>query len=299
MSTKNWLIALLAALSLPSGPVQADTVIAHEGRQFIVESSSGGSHAALLAVRRVGGVVTRELPIISGVSARLSPAQETRLGRYRGITMFPDSAVVTQGTPTTSNPTIPDVYQRAMLGVNTLASQGFNGAGVTVAIVDSGILHPYQNSALTVDLNHNYRLSAQYDAGQDLVIDAAHPCAHNNCANDGWGHGSHIAGLIASSDVADSYLNGEPQGIAPMVKLVNVKAFNDTGAGSHSTVLAGLNWILANRTTYGSIRVVNLSFGAPPRSFYWNDPIDQAVMKQLSLELAEGSFNRVTVDGDT
>jgi subtilisin family serine protease len=44
-------------------------------------------------------------------------------------------------------------------------------------------------------------------------------------------------------------------------------------------VLNGLNWILANKSTYGSIRVVNMSFGAKPQSFYWNDPIDQAVMK--------------------
>ena len=57
-----------------------------------------------------------------------------------------------------------------------------------------------------------------------------------------------------------------------------MKAFDGNGTSSYATVLNGLNWIFANRLTY-NIRVLNLSFAAKPQSFYWNDPIDQAVMK--------------------
>jgi serine protease AprX len=64
-----------------------------------------------------------------------------------------------------------------------------------------------------------------------------------------------------------------------MARLISVKAFNGTGTATYTDVLNGLNWIYNNRTTYGAIRVVNMSFGAAPTSFYWNDPIDQAVMK--------------------
>ncbi len=42
-------------------------------------------------------------------------------------------------------------------------------------------------------------------------------------------------------------------------------------------MIAGLNWIVANQKKY-NIRVLNLSFGAPPQSYYWDDPLDQAVM---------------------
>jgi serine protease AprX len=120
---------------------------------------------------------------------------------------------------------------------------------------------------------------AQYDATTSLLVDATHPCAKYPCANDGYGHGSHITSLLASSNTSEAILNGEPQGIAPMAKLISVKAFDSTGTGSYTTVLNGMNWILAHQKTYGAIRVVNMSFGAKPQSFYWNDPIDQAVMK--------------------
>ena len=99
------------------------------------------------------------------------------------------------------------------------------------------------------------------------------------CAQDSYGHGTHITSLLASSNTVDPALKGEPEGIAPMVKLVNVGAFDGYGFGTYTTVLNGLNWILQNQKTYGNIRVLNLSFGAPPQSFYWNDPVDMAVMK--------------------
>jgi len=66
-------------------------------------------------------------------------------------------------------------------------------------------------------------------------------------------------------------------GIAPKSNLVIVRAFNSDGAGTYANVIAGLNWIVANKAKY-NIRVLNLSFGATPQSDYWNDPLDQAVM---------------------
>jgi serine protease AprX len=70
---------------------------------------------------------------------------------------------------------------------------------------------------------------------------------------------------------------GTAFGIAPDANLVIVRAFDGTGAGSYTNVITGLNWIVANKNKY-NIRVLNLSFGAPPESFYWNDPLNQAAM---------------------
>src|ERR1019366_6410941 len=185
--------------------------------------------------------------------------------------------VSTNVAGSTSSLTI-DLYQRSFVGADLLAAQGINGAGVTVAVLDSGILRANPaNEFLTVDLNGAPRIPAQYDAINNVLVDAAHPCA--TCANDGYGHGTHVSSLILSSNTVDPVLQGQPQGIAPMAKLISVKAFDGTGTGSYASVLNGLNWILAHKSTYGAIRVVNLSFGAAPQSFYWNDPIDQAVMK--------------------
>ncbi|WP_343862799.1 S8 family peptidase, partial [Aliiglaciecola litoralis] len=72
--------------------------------------------------------------------------------------------------------------------------------------------------------------------------------------------------------------NGKYNGMAPDVYLLSVKAFDGTGSGSYTNVLDGLNYIYQNRARY-RIRVVNLSLGADVQSTYWNDPINQAVMR--------------------
>ena len=92
--------------------------------------------------------------------------------------------------------------------------------------------------------------------------------------SDPYGHGTHITSIAASGaqNLAGGYL-----GIAPKANLVVVRAFDGEGGGRYTDVIAGLNWIVANRAKY-NIRVLNLSFGAPPQSYYWDDPLNQAVM---------------------
>jgi serine protease AprX len=93
--------------------------------------------------------------------------------------------------------------------------------------------------------------------------------------DDQNGHGTHVSGIIASSlQSADGKFNG----IAPDVRLLSVKAFDADGKGSYTDVLDGLNYIYQKREDF-RIRVVNLSLGAEVQSTYWNDPINQAVMR--------------------
>jgi serine protease AprX len=281
MSPRFRILSLCAALGILAGPLATGAPAARGAGIYIVEDRgcTAGATCAVRAVRRAGGLGMTELPIVNGVSAHLSSAALARLRRTPGIELFADSAVTTQGTSTPLSQTTPDIYQRAMVGVDELAALGYNGAGVTVAVVDSGILQATGHSYLADDSNGNNRIVAQFDAIQNLLVDATHPCPAFPCVNDSWGHGSHVTGLIVSSNTTDSYLQGHPQGIAPMARLVNVKAFDGNGVGSYTTVLNALNWVLAHRTSYGKIGVVNLSFGAKPQSYYWNDPIDQAVMR--------------------
>ena len=91
---------------------------------------------------------------------------------------------------------------------------------------------------------------------------------------DPYGHGTHITSIAAGAAVTKF---GTSFGIAPAANLVIVRAFDAQGAGSYSNVISGLNWIVANQQKY-KIRVLNLSFGAPPQSNYWDDPLNQAVM---------------------
>ncbi len=178
LSNRVMFAAMLGVTVLPSA--------ANAGAQpprsgYIVEAAAAADAAR--AVRAVGGQVTGELPIINGVSALLSADQVARLSNTEGTQLFADFPVKTQSTSTAPLPeTTPDIYQRAMIGVNQLAAKGINGTGVTVAILDSGILQKQTLSYLTEDSNGKNRMVAQYDAINNILVDATHPCKNYPCA---------------------------------------------------------------------------------------------------------------------
>jgi serine protease AprX len=82
-------------------------------------------------------------------------------------------------------------------------------------------------------------------------------------------------------------------GIAPDAGVVVVQAFDDNGWGTYSNVIRGIDWIIAHRAQY-NIRILNCSFGAPPRSHYWQDPLNQAIMRAW-----EAGIVVVTSSGNT
>ena len=223
---------------------------------FIVETH--GDVSAAKAVRQIGGRVTRDLPIIDAVAAQLTSAQAARLRKSTNLSVFPDASVTPQGGP--------DAWNMPVMGVPQLHAQGINGTGVTVAVIDTGVGNANDSLPVIEDPNYHNRVLASYDAIANVSPSMTY---------DTVGHGTHITSIIMNSDTSDS---GKTQGIAPWAKLVWVRAFGANGAGTYSNVIAGMNWILTHKAQY-NIRVLNLSFGATPQSYYWNDPINQAAMK--------------------
>ena len=146
----------------------------------------------------------------------------------------------------------------ARIGADTLQQAGITGRGVTIAVLDSGLWE---------DLLQNY--GNRVLATVDVLNGGSGPIS-----GDPYGHGTHVTSIAAggAQNLAGQYLS-----IAPQANVVAVQAFDGTGEGTYVDVIAGLDWIVANRSKY-HIRVLNLSFGATPQSFYWNDPLDQAVM---------------------
>ena len=92
---------------------------------------------------------------------------------------------------------------------------------------------------------------------------------------DGSGHATHVSSLMLSSALT---AGGKYNGVAPGADLVSIRAFEGDGSGSYADVIRGIDWVIGNKDVYG-IRVLNLSFGAAPQSHYWDDPINQAVMR--------------------
>ena len=139
-------------------------------------------------------------------------------------------------------------------------SGGVNGAGITVAILDSGV-------APAKDLH--YRLIAF----KDFVNGRTAPY-------DDHGHGTHVAGIVAGSGASSSGLQAKRtyRGVAPGAGLVVAKVLDAQGGGNVADVLAGIEWCIANRTAY-NIRVMSLSLGHAVMESYKTDPLCQAVQK--------------------
>ncbi len=118
------------------------------------------------------------------------------------------------------------------------------GRGVGIAVIDSGITNWHD------DL---YRSgSGRVAHFKDFTTDTR---VWSNGAYDDYGHGTHVAGIIAGTGY-DS--NGKHKGIAPSSKLVGLKVMDRLGRGYMSDVIAAIDYAISVKATY-NIRVINLS----------------------------------------
>ena len=153
-----------------------------------------------------------------------------------------------------------DEYTTEATGADVASAQdGLTGAGVTVAVLDSGVQTP------RVDIQGRTVASVSF-VGDGTQTD------------DACGHGTHVAGIIAGDGTASSGPGcfRTFYGMARRASLVNVRVLDANGQGSVSGVIQGLGWAVAHKSDYG-IRVLNLSLGHPVGESYLTDPLCQAV----------------------
>src|SRR5262249_11389602 len=172
-------------------------------------------------------------------------------------------------------------YAGPAAGANVALSYGYAGAGVTVAVIDSGIAdHPDLADPATGRSRVVYRES--FVQGPD---------------HDGDGHGTHVAGIVAGNGKLSS---GALRGIAARAALVDLQALDQYGVGSDSSVIRALQRAIELKDVYG-IRVVNLSLGRPPMESYRLDPICQAVEAAwkagLVVVVSAGNYGRDGISG--
>jgi serine protease AprX len=142
-----------------------------------------------------------------------------------------------------------------LLGLGAIP--GVNGQGIGVAVVDSGI--------------------SPHAALVNKVVANVSTIAGDPSVSDAYGHGTHVAGIIAGNSTAarnvTTLFNG---GVAPGVQLINVRVLGADGVGRTSDVIAGIQWAVAHRAQY-NIRVINLSLGHPVMEPSETDPLCEAV----------------------
>jgi serine protease AprX len=141
---------------------------------------------------------------------------------------------------------------------------GYTGAGIGVAIIDSGITTWHDDLTNTT--------AKLFPYGNQRVAKFVDFVNGRTLPYDDNGHGSHVAGIIGGNG-RDS--QGEKTGIAPKASLVSLKVLDARGQGTISNIIAALGWIAKNAQTY-NIRVVNMSVGAGVYESYWTDPLTLA-----------------------
>ena len=147
------------------------------------------------------------------------------------------------------------------------------GKGVRIAVIDSGVTAWHDDLARTVNAGHG-PVGQRVMAFVDLVDGAA-------TAHDDFGHGTHVAGIIAGSGWD---ANGEYAGVAPGADLLVLRVLNGQGQGSVSDVIRAIDYTIANRVRF-HLRVINLSIGAAVFESYDTDPLTLAAKRAVDAGL--------------
>src|SRR5688572_30768344 len=133
---------------------------------------------------------------------------------------------------------------------------GVDGLGVGVAIVDSGITSWHDDLYLEKGEKGNGRRGRDRIVHfKDFTTPAISTLWTTEQSHDAYGHGTHVAGVIAGNGY-DS--RGARTGVAPAAHLIGLKVLDGDGHGYISNVIAAIDHAIAVRTTY-NIRVINLS----------------------------------------
>ena len=121
---------------------------------------------------------------------------------------------------------------------------GITGAGVNVAVLDTGVDVTHPDLASKIVAQHCFNRGGCLPDATD----------EGDIAQDENGHGTHVSGVIVSQG------SQSPRGIAPDAGLVAVRVLGSSGVGFSSDVIAGIDWVVANQASL-NVAAINLSLG--------------------------------------
>ncbi len=264
------LFSLLLCFPLLAAPAEKTVIVGFHG-------AIGESERQLIT--RKGGTIEHEFELIYALLAKLPDRAIPELRIHPGIDYIEEDKPLPPPSPLpVENPAWSNVaasvdeYQRSWgvqrISAGSAHSQGITGAGVKIAVIDTGI-----------DYNHP-ELKGNYRGGYDFVNNDDDP------VDDSLrGHGTLVAGIIAAR------VNGQGVvGVAPEASLYALKIMDSNGASSIGRMVAALQWAVDH-----DIDIVNISMGGPGNGIL-KRACDAAYQAGVLIIAAAGNSERGVVD---
>jgi serine protease AprX len=269
--TANWLPKLDPLLQR-----RASLLTGHS--RVIVRAGNTASLPLVTAViTQAGGTVGRSLPIIGSIAADVPNVSVPLLAANPLVARLSLDRVIAGAMERTS----------ATVGATAAREQfGYDGSGIGVAIIDSGVT-PWHDDLSDPAAGGSQRVDRFVD-----FVDG------RQAANDDYGHGTHVAGIVAGNGFDSS---GRRSGIAPGAHVIALKVLDGAGRGRISDVIAALDYVVSNRDAL-NIRVANLSVATGVYESYNSDPLTLAARSAVEagiVVVAAAGNNGRRPDGRT
>ncbi|MDP1809087.1 MAG: S8 family peptidase [Actinomycetota bacterium] len=273
MKYSKSVVILLALLFVVSIFSSASGAGAGPYRAIVIYQAGIGPSKRAELVGSVGGIRQKDLSLIKGEAVVLpDKAAATELAKRPGVLRVDEDIILTATARKSSVSQPPQVLP---WGVDRIDADlvwsppaSANGAGVNVAVIDTGI-----------QLNHP-DLSANIKGGFNAIN------SHKS-ANDDNGHGTHVAGTIAGAANTIGVV-----GVGPSINLYAVKVLGAGGSGWLSDVIEGLQWAANTHNDtdpLNDIQVANMSFGSSGANDSEHDAIIAANNAGVTLVAAAGN----------
>ena len=257
-------------------------------RKIVVFTEGLNEPAKDALLKNFGATIIKKLPLVNGKAVWLSPKAEKALANQVGVLRVDnDDVVFALGRPTCNyngkcepelgeNPSCTDCKneeeepvpeqptQEMAWGVERIDADSVwdtnTGQGIKVAIIDSGI-----------DVDHPDLM--------DNIKGGCNTVDPRKSWDDDYGHGTHVAGIVAALDNIIGVV-----GVAPEAHLYAVKVLNRRGIGFASDIIDGLQWCIDN-----GIQVANMSIGSSGNAESYHDAIIAARNEGITIVAAAGN----------
>jgi subtilisin family serine protease len=216
---------------------------------------TASSRVDILGIARALGVQDKDIRVfqlVLGFAAEMSPEVAKAISKDSRVLFVEQDGVKKVNAASWGLPRIVN-RDRVLDGP---FEPGTTGKGATVAVIDTGV-------------NAN-------DDFDDRYVACVYSISEN--CNDGHGHGTHVAGTVA----------GRYYGVAKEAKLIAAKVLDDSGSGSDSGVIAGIDAVVEYAETSGELPVINMSLGGSA-SVSLNEAVCRAWKAGVVVAVAAGN----------